>query len=98
VFNFLFRVERTNGKAEFPASKENQTSGSRPLDSLGSFTCDLGFIFDPSQTKGEIARQVTIYCRKDLVCGGTDWKLDDGTDLPECLPGITSYSQLLAAL
>ena len=37
--------------------------------------------------KGEVSSQVSIYCRKDLVCGGTDWKLDDGSDVPECLPG-----------
>jgi hypothetical protein len=57
------------------------------LFQVGSFTCDLGFILDPSKLKGEISNQVSIYCRKDLVCGGTDWKLDDGSDLPECLPG-----------
>ena len=76
-----------NGHAQFPGTSLNISSQFRPLDSVASFSCDLGFILDPSRMKGEISRQVSVYCRRDVVCGGTDWKLDDGTDIPECLPG-----------
>jgi hypothetical protein len=86
----IYRIDRENGHVEFPSSAENRTTEHRPLDSVGSLVCDPGFILDPARMKGEIARQVPIHCRRDLVCGGTDWKLDDGSDLPECLPGFNN--------
>lgn len=58
-----------------------------PIEGIGTFICDQGFLIDPASVKGEVSREIPIYCKPDLLCGGTDWKLADGTDLPECVPG-----------
>ena len=87
----ICRIDRINGHAEFPSSPGNKTFDSLSLNSVGILTCDRGFILEPSQLKKEISSEIPIHCKKDLICGGTDWKLDDGSDVPECIPGKRMY-------
>ena len=58
-----------------------------PLGHLGSLKCDAGYIFNPSELSGELSKELNVKCMEDQICGGTGWKLIDGSDIPECIEG-----------
>ena len=59
-----------------------------PLGHVGNLVCDPGYILNPSEMTGEVSNEINVVCMPDEVCGGTDWKLSDGSDVPECIEGI----------
>ena len=66
-----------------------------PLGHLGSLKCDAGYIFNPSELSGELSKELNIKCMEDQICGGTGWKLIDGSDIPECIEGNLNSSILM---
>ena len=66
-----------------------------PLGHLGSLKCDAGYIFNPSELSGELSKELNVKCMEDQICGGTGWKLIDGSDIPECIEGNHNSSILM---
>ena len=58
-----------------------------PLGHLGNLKCDVGYIFNPTELSGELSKELNVKCMEDPICGGTGWKLIDGSDIPECIEG-----------
>ena len=65
----------------------NRLNDNLPIGHLGSLRCDPGYIFNPSELSGEISNELNVKCVEDKICGGTSWKLIDGSDVPECIEG-----------
>ena len=54
---------------------------------LGNVRCNSGYIFNPSELFGEISNDLNVKCMEDKICGGTSWRLIDGSSVPECIEG-----------
>jgi hypothetical protein len=86
-------LERRNARAiEFPQAgshgASNQSNDDHlPLGHIGNLKCNPGYIFNPSELSGEVSKEINVVCMADRVCGGSGWKLYDGSDLPECIEG-----------
>ena len=86
----LYRLNARN--VQFPQGGNhggiNGSSLRLPLGHVGNLVCDPGYILNPSEMTGEISKEINVVCMSDEVCGGSEWKLSDGSDVPECIEGI----------
>ena len=69
------------------SSDVNLSNENLPIGHLGNLRCNSGYIFNPSELSGEISNDLNVKCMEDKVCGGTSWRLIDGSAVPECIEG-----------
>ena len=65
----------------------NLSNENLPIGHLGNLRCNSGYIFNPSELSGEISNELNVKCMEDQICGGTSWRLIDGSSVPECIEG-----------
>ena len=84
-------VRRNSRGLEFPQdgshSGTNRSTDHLPLGHLGNLKCNSGYILNPSEISGEVTTEINVKCMNDEICGGTEWKLIGGSDVPECIEG-----------
>ena len=82
-------LNRNHGSLKKLVIDDSNNRSDTVVGSLQQFVCEKGYVINPSMISGYLSHQATVECVQDSrdSNGSPEWKLINGKDVPQCIPG-----------